>query len=86
MEFSEQNLEFEYPCPWTYRMIGADEFAMRTVVGELLGDTEYTLVYVQSSRTGKYCSLQLDLVVQSEEHRKGLFTTLGQSPAIRAIL
>lgn len=86
MDQNPQKLELEYPCAWSYRMIGSDESAIRALVAELLGETEYTLVYGHRSRTGKYCSLQLDLIVQSEAHRQGLHTALSQAAFIKAIL
>jgi putative lipoic acid-binding regulatory protein len=86
MDLNAHKLELEYPCPWTYKLIGADEFVMRTVVADLLGEMKYALTYTRSSRTGKYCSLELQLIVESDEHRKGIFTALGNHPAFRAVL
>jgi uncharacterized protein len=86
MDLRDYKLELEYPCPWVYTLIGADEFAMRRVVADLLGETHYTLTYGKSSRTGKYCSLALELVVQTEQHRKGIYSALGNHPAIKAVL
>lgn len=86
MDLYAHKLELEYPCRWTYKLIGPDEFLMRTMVADLLGDIEYALTYSKSSRTGKYCSLELELVVQTEEHRRGLYTALGRSTAVKAVL
>jgi len=86
MDLSDYKVELEYPCPWVYTLIGADEFAMRTAVADLLGETDYALTYGKSSRTGRYCSLALALVVQTEEHRKGIYTALGTHPVIKAVL
>ena len=75
--------EIEYPCPWTYRIICTDESAVRAAVFEIVAGAEHTLVHVQTSASGRYQTLQLDLVVRDEAHRLAIFEALARHPAVR---
>jgi putative lipoic acid-binding regulatory protein len=85
-DLNDFEVEIEYPCAWAYTVIGVDRARMEQVVAELMGDTAYTLEYSQASRTGKYCALHLELIVETEEHRIGVFHALRGHPAIRAVM
>ena len=84
--FDNEKLSIEYPCTWHYKVIGNDQFLMRTAIGEILADLEYSLEMSDTSRTGKYSSLLLTLVVASEEHRNAIFAALADHRDIRVVL
>ena len=54
----------EYPCKWSFRVIGSDESLMRKAVGTTMGDSAYSLMVSNASKTGKYVSLNLETVVR----------------------
>ena len=85
-EFENEKPAIEYPCAWQYKVIGLDQFLMRTAIGEILAGLEYTLEVSNTSRTGKYCSLLLTLVVADEEHRNAVFAALAGHCDIRVVL
>ena len=78
--------EIEYPCTWTYRIIGSDEQAIREAVRRLLGDAGYVLTPSNTSATGKYVSLVLKLVVIDEQQRLGISRDLLAEETIRYVL
>ncbi|MHC4958165.1 MAG: HP0495 family protein [Planctomycetota bacterium] len=82
----DQTPEIEYPCAWSYRLIGDSEPNMRGVVGRILGESEYELVVSRESRTGKYVSLKLTVVVQNDVQRLMLYRRLSQDPVVRYVL
>ncbi len=76
----------DYPCPWEYKVIGEDEFAMRRAIDEVFSELEYEVSYSHASRTGRYCSLLIALTVVNEQQRVALFTSLKAHQDIRMVL
>jgi uncharacterized protein len=85
-DLNDYQVEIEYPCAWKYTLIGTDRAVMEEVVASVLGAAAYTLSLSHASRGGKYCSLHLELVVESEEHRSGIFRALQGHAAIRTVM
>lgn len=80
-------LELDYPAPWVYKVIGADEQRLRRAVQEVIGDEEETSVEVSNrSSGGKYVSLDVRVVVVSDEHRVGIYESLRASSQVRIVL
>ncbi|MEN6492896.1 MAG: DUF493 domain-containing protein [Thermoguttaceae bacterium] len=86
MDLNDYKVEIRYPCAWTYTVIGADRRAMEQVVADVVGEIDYTLTISHVSSTGKYCSLQLELIVETETHRTDIFHALRRHPAIKAVM
>ena len=84
--FGDRRLELSYPCSWCYKIIGRDEVLMRSAVAEIVGDAQHTLRFSNTSRTGKYKSLELELTVRDEEHRLGTFEALKNHSAVEFLL
>ncbi|MEL6821584.1 MAG: DUF493 domain-containing protein [Calditrichota bacterium] len=78
--------EMEYPCKWTYKVIGMDAFEMRQAIADIVGEKEHAISVSNHSATGKYTSLNLEIVVDSEEQRTEYFTNLTQHAAIKMVL
>ena len=78
--------ELEYPCAWEYKVIEADQFAIRQAVAEIMGDLDYDVTLSHFSRTGKYCSLLVALTVADEQQRTSLFTALKAHEDILMVL
>ncbi len=75
-----------YPCLWSYRIIGADEDELRRAVTEIIQDRTYQMVLSRSSAKGKYRSFCLDVIVESEGHRLALYEALRAHEAVKIIL
>jgi putative lipoic acid-binding regulatory protein len=78
--------EIEYPTRWGYRIVGTSEADIRAYVHNLLADVEYELVLARQSSGGRYISLHLNLVVQDEAQRLGIFDHLVQHEAVRFVV
>lgn len=78
--------DITYPCPWTYRLIGADEQRVRSAVLEVIGTETHTLVLARESSAGRYRTLELELVVRDESHRLELFERFARHPDVRFVL
>ncbi|MFP4162632.1 MAG: DUF493 domain-containing protein [Chitinispirillaceae bacterium] len=78
--------QMDYPCKWTYTIIGSDPNLMRTAVGSIIQPGTYTVDESRISRTGKYMSLSVQLVVFSQEERDRYFGKLGNHKDIKMVL
>ncbi len=52
----------------------------------IVGDRDHTLRFSHTSRGGKYCSLALDLIVDDEAQRLGIFTALSEHAEVHYVL
>jgi uncharacterized protein len=79
-------VQLAYPCSWVYKIIGPDEDEMRQAAAEIIGDCKHLISLSRSSKTGKYHSLNVELTVESEDHRISLYAALKAHRAIKIIL
>ena len=86
MLLPDRRPEIDYPTTWSYQLIGSDEALVRSAVAEIVAAREHTLQLTKTSRTGKYCSLRLEIVVADEADRLGLFQALATHSAVRFVL
>lgn len=73
---SEKKVQIEYPCAWAFKVIGTDKQLVRDAAETIMGGREFLLHYSKSSRTGKYHSWTIDLVVADEEERNEMYRQL----------
>ena len=85
-EASCRKPKIDYPAPWTYRIVGLSEEAVRAHVAELMGELEHALVPSNASKTGKYLSFALSLTVVDEVYRLALYQDLMAHESIRMVL
>jgi putative lipoic acid-binding regulatory protein len=83
----------DYPCRWTYKVVGTDEEDLRRAVKVMLGvcldrggDRTFELGISRTSSAGTYTSLNLTLEVASEEERNALYAGLKDCPEVRMVL
>lgn len=82
METGTNTNVIDYPCQWTYRVIGPDREGVREAVEAILCDREFLLCYSRSSAGGKYHSWNIDIVVGDEVERNELFAQFKGHPAV----
>lgn len=80
-----QKLELEFPCPWTYTVIGEDEPALQSAVASIVGAHEHTLTYSHTSKAGRYRSYQLVVTIPSDEERLRIFRELHGHDDVRYV-
>ncbi len=79
-------LHLEYPCLWTYKIIGPDSAAMQNAVEGIIRDRPCNISFSRQSETAKYCSLNVELSVESESHRLSVYEALRSHPSIKLVL
>ncbi|MFT7625051.1 MAG: putative lipoic acid-binding regulatory protein [Myxococcota bacterium] len=82
----DTELELEYPCSWTYTIMGEDEPGMRAACAEITAGRKATVAFSKRSSGGRYTSLHVELQVASEEDRQKLGGALHQHATIKMML
>ena len=88
MVFNQENKkpQIDYPCKWSYKIIGENIEKMIIAVEETVVNLEYDLSASNISRKAKYFSLNLSVVVPSEIVRDSIFQKLSTHPAINYVI
>ncbi len=76
----------EYPCRWTYKVIGSDREEMEKAIGEIIRGCDCTIAPSNTSRNGTYRCLNVEVVVHDEGHRIGVYEKLRSHPVIKMVL
>lgn len=79
-------LTLVYPCTWVFKVIGADPEALRGAAAEIFGDTPCTISFSNSSKTGKYQCLDLEVTVPDETTRNTFHHKLKKHAAVKLVL
>ncbi|WP_457745105.1 HP0495 family protein [Sulfurimonas sp.] len=81
-----KQLELEYPCNWCYKVIATEEEALKQAVHDVIQEREHKISPSNNSKTGKYISMNLDLLVQNEDDRTFIFDALKKHQDIKMVL
>lgn len=79
-------LTMVYPCSWVFKVIGADPTALRGAAAEVFGDTPCAISLSNSSRTGRYHCLDLEVTVTDEATRNTFHHKLKRHAAVKLVL
>jgi putative lipoic acid-binding regulatory protein len=76
----------QYPCEWSYRVIGEDEQALRQAASESLGPLAYHITLSNQSPGKKYLSMNIRVTVTTQAMRDQIFAALERHPAVKFAL
>lgn len=82
----QPKLELEYPCSWTYKLVAGEKEALQKAIHDVILEREHTLTHSNTSKTGKYVSMNLDLVIQNEDERNFIYEALKAHQNIKMVL
>ena len=83
---SENKLILEYPCNWSYKLIASEKKALEQAIRDVIDERDHKLTHSNNSKTGKYTSMNLDLLVHNEDDRNFIFEALKQHQNIKMVL
>ena len=86
MNLKDYKLQLDYPCLWTYTIIGSIHDDIRRAIAEVIGDADHSLTFSHNSKTGRYLSLNLQMTVYDETQRVGIYHSLCNQRAIKLVL
>ena len=83
---SKKKVLIEYPSAWTYKLIGHEKEAIKKAIHEVILERAHSLKHSNKSKTGKYVSMNLELVITSDEERNFIFEALKAHQQIKMVL
>ncbi len=86
IDLSKEKLKLNYPCSWTYKVIGKNDNEVKSAVKEILSSREYSLKESNTSKKGKFKSFTLELLVHNDDDRKTLYEILSAHDNIKMVL
>jgi len=82
----ERKLELEYPCNWKYKIVGEERKKLEAAIHSVILKRAHNLAHSNTSKTGKYISLNLDLIVHNEDDRTFIFEALKAHQDVKMVL
>jgi putative lipoic acid-binding regulatory protein len=86
MNENECKPRIDYPCPWIYKVIGRDPEGLRCAIAEVMKGSEHTVTPSRSSKAGSYHCLNVELTVESEQVRLGIYERLRGHPDVIMVM
>lgn len=83
---NKQRPEIEYPCEWSYKVIGENVDEILEAIEEASSGLKYEVTPSNVSRNGNYLSLNFKIEVPSELVRDLIYEKLGNNSSIRMVL
>jgi len=78
--------EISYPGPWAYTVFGTSEERLRLAVAVAVGALEHTVTSSKQSRSGKFVSMNVEVLVADEAQRLGIGKALSEHADIGFVL
>ncbi|TKI68591.1 DUF493 domain-containing protein [Sulfurimonas crateris] len=82
----EEKLELTYPCSWCYKLIAGEKEALERAIRDVIDEREHKLTHSNTSRGGKYISMNLDILVHNEDDRNFIYEALKAHQHIKMVL
>ena len=82
----EEKLELTYPCDWEYKVMCFAEIEIEPLVTEVIKDRDFTIKKGNISKTGKYQSYNITLLVHNDDDRVELFGLFKQHEHVAMVL
>ncbi len=82
----EEKLELTYPCSWSYKVIALEVEMLQEAIKEILDEREHKLTHSKNSKSGKYISMNLDMLVHNEDDRNFIYQALKAHQHIKMVL
>ena len=86
MDLQNKKPEINYPTKWEYKIIGADIDEMISAVETIVKDFEYEIVPSNISKKANYFSMNVIVLVPTEEFRDKIFKELTEHQAIKFVI
>ncbi|MBU0944376.1 MAG: DUF493 domain-containing protein [Proteobacteria bacterium] len=78
--------DISYPCTWLYKVIGTDEDALRQAIQVVCGEDTAQISRSHTSSGGKYCSLNVEIEVESDEIRLAYYKNLTSHAVVKIVM
>ncbi len=84
-KIDESGASIDYPCKWIYKIIGSDKESVQKAVANIIQDREYLVEVSNTSKTGKYLSFDVTIMVNDEGYRNKIYQDLKDHDDIKFV-
>jgi len=81
-----QKVELDYPCTWSYKLISEHHDHTKEAILDVISERAHNLSHSNNSKSGKYISMNLELLVQNEDDRNFIYEALKAHQKIKMVL
>jgi len=78
--------DINYPTVWQFKIIGTDRKELVKAVKRSVQEQPHSLQDSNVSSGGKYISMSLELIVESNEHRLQILNELAGNKSVKVVL
>jgi len=82
----ENRPEIEYPCSWTYQVVGEGEHELFAHLDVVFAGRAHEKRVTRKSSAGRYTSIEVVLVVESEAQRMEFGAAILRHTSVRVVL
>jgi len=82
----DDKVVLDYPCNWSYKLISTEVKALKKAISDVIDEREHKLSHSNNSKTGKYVSMNLDMLVHNEDDRNFIYEALKKHQNIKMVL
>ncbi len=82
----KEKLELTYPCNWAYKLIAGEKEALEKAIHDVIQEREHSVKHSKNSKSGKYMSMNLELLVHNEDDRNFIYEALKAHNNIKMVL
>jgi len=79
-------VQLDYPCKWLYKVIGMDREQLHRAIMETISSKPCKIDVSNTSRSGKYTCLNLEITVEDENDRNSIYLELKAHPHVKIVL
>jgi putative lipoic acid-binding regulatory protein len=73
---ANEETSIDYPCEWIYKVIGSDKESVHNAIASIIQGNKCQIDDSNSSKSGKYLSFDVTVMVGGEEYRNKIYQAL----------
>ena len=84
-KIDDEENSVDYPSEWIYKVIGSDKESVHNAIASIIQDSEYLINDSNTSKTGKYLSFDVKVMVGDEAYRNKIYQALKKHNDIKFV-
>ncbi len=80
-----EEISVDYPCEWVYKVIGSNKESVHNAIASITQDSEYHINDSNTSKTGKYLSFDVTVMVGDEAYRNKIYHAFKEHNDIKFV-
>ena len=80
-----EKASIDYPCEWVYKVIGSDKESVYGATASIMQDCAYQINDSNASKTGKYLSFNVTVMVGDEAYRNKIYQEFKEHNDIKFV-